>query len=113
MRVGFIGIGNMGWPMAACLLRAGFDLSVHRQPAPSAPPPSRARSAARRRPSTHWRARREAIITMLPTSAIVAEVLDAACCAGLRPGALVIEMTSGVPAITRDLARRRGGGRRA
>ena len=22
--VGFIGVGNMGWPMAACLVRAGF-----------------------------------------------------------------------------------------
>lgn len=27
--VGFIGVGNMGWPMAACLHRAGFALSVH------------------------------------------------------------------------------------
>ena len=26
--VGFVGIGNMGWPMAACLSRAGFDLRV-------------------------------------------------------------------------------------
>ena len=25
-RVGFVGIGNMGWPMAANLLKAGFEL---------------------------------------------------------------------------------------
>jgi len=27
-RVGFIGIGNMGWPMAANLVAAGFDVTV-------------------------------------------------------------------------------------
>jgi len=25
-RVGFVGIGNMGWPMAANLVRAGFGV---------------------------------------------------------------------------------------
>ena len=27
-KVGFIGIGNMGWPMAANLVKAGFDVTV-------------------------------------------------------------------------------------
>ena len=27
-RVGFAGVGNMGWPMAANLVRAGFDVTV-------------------------------------------------------------------------------------
>ena len=27
-RVCFIGLGNMGWPMAAQLLKAGFEVSV-------------------------------------------------------------------------------------
>jgi 3-hydroxyacyl-CoA dehydrogenase len=27
-RVGFIGIGNMGWPMAANLVKAGFEVAV-------------------------------------------------------------------------------------
>ena len=26
--VGFIGVGNMGWPMAACLVKAGFTVNV-------------------------------------------------------------------------------------
>ena len=26
--VAFIGIGNMGWPMAANLVKAGFDVTV-------------------------------------------------------------------------------------
>jgi 3-hydroxyisobutyrate dehydrogenase len=27
--VGFVGVGNMGWPMAACLVRAGFAVQVN------------------------------------------------------------------------------------
>ncbi len=27
--VGFIGVGNMGWPMAACLVKAGFTVNVN------------------------------------------------------------------------------------
>ena len=29
MRVGFIGLGGIGLPMARNILRAGFDLTVH------------------------------------------------------------------------------------
>ena len=28
IKVGFIGIGNMGWPMAMNLFEAGYDLTV-------------------------------------------------------------------------------------
>lgn len=28
-RVGFIGIGNMGWPMAANIAKAGHDVAVY------------------------------------------------------------------------------------
>ena len=28
MKVGFVGIGTMGWPMAANVLKAGHDLTV-------------------------------------------------------------------------------------
>jgi len=27
--VGFIGAGNMGWPMAACLVKAGFPVNIN------------------------------------------------------------------------------------
>lgn len=26
--VGFVGVGDMGWPMAACLVKAGFTVNV-------------------------------------------------------------------------------------
>ncbi len=104
MRVGVIGIGNMGWPMAASLLRAGFALSVHDSR------PERAASFAREvggaaAPLDALAAESEAIITILPTSAIVAEVMERLLPA-LRPGTLLVEMTSGVPAVTRELAHR-------
>ena len=31
-RVGFVGIDTMGWPMAADLVRAGFDVAHRRSP---------------------------------------------------------------------------------
>jgi 3-hydroxyisobutyrate dehydrogenase len=27
--IGFVGIGNMGWPMASCLAKAGFTVHVN------------------------------------------------------------------------------------
>ena len=29
LEIGFIGIGNMGWPMAANLAKAGYAVTVH------------------------------------------------------------------------------------
>ncbi|MBV9248484.1 MAG: NAD(P)-dependent oxidoreductase, partial [Acetobacteraceae bacterium] len=49
----------------------------------------------------------EAVITMLPTSAIVGHVLadgDDNILAGMKRGAVVIEMSSGVPSVTQALA---------
>ena len=94
----------MGWPMAASLLRAGFEVAVHDSR------PERAETFAREvggaaASLAALAARSEAIITILPTSAIVAEVMDRVLPA-LPPGTLLIEMTSGVPAVTRELAAR-------
>lgn len=102
-RVAFIGIGNMGWPMAANLVRAGFDVSV------SDVTPDRAAKFAGeiggRAGSDAADAAREAdaVVTILPTSKQVAEVV-AAMLPALTEDALVIEMSSGVPSVTRDLA---------
>ena len=102
-RVGFIGIGNMGWPMAANLLKAGFEVAV------ADAVPGRAASFAKevggRAASDAADAARgaDAVVTILPTSkhvaAVVAEFQGA-----LTKGAVVIEMSSGVPGVTRALA---------
>jgi len=105
--VGFIGVGNMGWPMAACLLKAGFTVHVNdsrreaannfvQQVGGSAPDTLRQLAASS-----------DIVVTMLPTSAIVEHVLGAGddnVLAGLKPGTIVIEMSSGVPSVTQRLA---------
>ncbi len=102
-RIGFIGIGNMGWPMAANLHKAGFEVVV------ADVAPGRAAQFAR---DIGGRAATgaadaangaEAVITILPTSAEVAAVVGAMK-PMLAPGALVIEMSSGAPGVTRTLA---------
>ena len=102
-RVGFIGIGNMGWPMAANLVKAGFDVSV------CDAVPGRAakfgkeiggRVAASVAEAVQGA---EAICIILPTSKQVADVA-AQMTDALAPGALVIDMTSGQPGKTREIA---------
>lgn len=101
-RVGFIGIGAMGRPMAARVAGAGFSLLVlDADPvrAASVGVPVAADGAA-------LAAASDLIVTMLPTSAIVEAALEAGVLAGLRPGSVVVEMSSGAPAATQALAAR-------
>ncbi len=67
MRIGFIGLGNMGAPMALNLLKAGYDLAGY-DPVAQASDIPRAATAAD--------AARDAgvVITMLPNGAILREV---------------------------------------
>ncbi len=105
--VGFIGIGNMGWPMAARLVAAGFPVQV------ADTRPERAEGFVEQvggRAADSLRdlaAASELIVTMLPTSAAVSAVLDEIL-THLRPGAILLDMTSGEPAATRLLAARVG-----
>lgn len=102
-RVGFVGIGNMGWPMAANLVKAGFDVAV------CDAVPDRIRrfqedvGGAACADAAAAAAGADAVVTILPTSKHVTEVV-AAMKRHLSPGALVIEMSSGIPGVTRTLA---------
>jgi len=101
-QVGFVGIGTMGWPMAARLVRAGFDV-VAADAAAGRAEAFAAQAGGRAAGSAAGAAGFDALVTMLPTSTDVADVLRQAA-AALRPGTLVIEMSSGVPAVTQALA---------
>ena len=107
-RICFIGIGAMGAPMAACLLRAGFDVCVY-DLSPvrmhefvvnfggfSAESPVQGCQHA------------DVVIMILPNSAVVQEILFGphGIAPVLKPGSVVIDMTSGVPAITIELNQR-------
>ena len=102
-RVGFVGLGAMGWPMAARLAGAGYAVAV----ADAAPGRAEAFSSGIGGiacASAADAARGAAfLVTMLPTSRQVEAVLEEARSA-LPSGALVVEMTSGQPAATRRMA---------
>lgn len=103
--VGFVGIGNMGWPMAARLVGAGFTVRAAdgRRAQVDAFVQQVGGLAADSLPALASAS--DLIVTMLPTSAAVGAVLDEIL-PHLRPGALVLDMTSGEPAATRRLAAR-------
>ncbi len=105
MKIGFIGLGIMGRPMALNLKNAGHELIV----------PERAsltgeiRSAAEVVPTPQAvAAKSEVLIVMVPDTPDVETVLfgtDGAA-AGLKKGSLVIDMSSISPIDTKDFARR-------
>ncbi len=103
--IGFVGIGNMGWPMAHRLHDAGYALLVsdHRR----AVAENFAQQVGGVAPDTldKLAAGSDVIVTMLPTSAAVGSALDGLLVA-LRPGTVVVDMTSGAPGATRALAER-------
>lgn len=110
-RIGFVGIGNMGWPMAARLVTGGYKVQVH---------DSRAERTGRfiaecggsaASSLGELAATSDIIVTILPTSDQVEAVLfgagDALASAShLRPGTIVIDMTSGQPVRTIEFGRR-------
>jgi 3-hydroxyisobutyrate dehydrogenase len=106
-RIGFVGIGNMGWPMAANLARAGFPLTVY-DADPARAPRFAAAFPARASASLVELARAaDLLVTMLPTGAIVRQVLleseGGALAADLAAGAVVVDMSSSEPVGTQQL----------
>ena len=105
-RVGFIGLGNMGYPMAGHLAKAGFERAVADAAAGVADSFIAEHGGAVAASLKALGNCVDAVITMLPTSAIVREVIagDGDCVAdGLAQGALVIDMSTSNPLDTRSL----------
>jgi 2-hydroxy-3-oxopropionate reductase len=102
--IGFIGLGIMGRPMAANLMRAGYPLVVHNRS--RGPVDELARDGAHPATSAGEVARRSDVtITMLPDSPQVLEVMDEVL-SDASPGQLVIDMSTIAPTVTRGLAQR-------
>lgn len=105
--VGFIGVGNMGWPMAACLVKAGFPVLINDQRREVANNFVQQHGGTAPDTLKQLAAGSDVVVTMLPTSVIVEHVLgggDDNVFAGMKPGTIVIEMSSGVPSVTQRLA---------
>ena len=105
-KVGFIGLGVMGRPMAAHLRAASHELYVHDHK--PAPPTLLAQGAVDCGSGKAVAERADIIITMLPDTPHVAEVLFGAAgvAEGLSPGKIVVDMSSISPIETREFAQR-------
>lgn len=94
-RIGFIGLGVMGKPMARKLRAAGLDLVVHsRSPGPV--DELVAEGSERASDPSELAANADVVITMLPDTPDVDLVLfgERGVSGGIRPGSLVIDMST-------------------
>ncbi len=106
MRVGFIGIGVMGWPMASNIVKGGHDVVVH-----DLDPEARQRFArevgGEAAVSVADLASADVVVTMLPTSRHVRQALaedeGGAFLRAIKPGLVVIDMSSSAPGDTKAL----------
>jgi len=102
-RIAFAGIGNMGWPMAANLVKAGFDVTVcDVVPGRAASFATETGAKAAATPA-EAAAGADCVVMIVPTSKQVGEAVEAML-PSLKPGMLVIDMTSGQPGRTREIA---------
>jgi len=105
-RLGFVGLGNMGAPMARHLAAAGYQLVVA-----DASPAALERFGSpvrceRARSLTELGRTCRLVIAMLPNGAAVRQVLLGAdgIASSLAPGSVVLDMSSSEPVGTRELA---------
>jgi 3-hydroxyisobutyrate dehydrogenase len=104
--VGFVGVGNMGRRMAANLAKAGFPLVV-RDSDPGAQERFVAGHGAAPATAPESFAGAGVVVTMLPDGAAVREAVlgwEGGIAAALKPGAVVLDMSSSDPVGTRTLA---------
>lgn len=107
-RIGFVGIGNMGWPMAANLVRAGFELTVYDAR------PERGREFAARHECAvadslaGLAAHVSCVVTMLPDHHVVRRAVlgaggEKGLAAALARDSVVVDMGTSDPDATRSL----------
>lgn len=104
-RLGFVGLGIMGAPMARRLLAAGFPLTVHSR-SPQPVDELVAGGADRARSPAEVGGLSDVVITMLPDTPDVEQVVlgEGGVASGAPAGALVIDMSTIDPGATRAIA---------
>ena len=106
MKVGFIGLGIMGRPMAGHLLAGGHELSVFARR--GAPEELTEKGARALKSAQEVAEKSDVIITMVPDTIDVEKVLfgEAGVAAGLSEGKIVVDMSSISPLETKRFATR-------
>ena len=108
MRVGYVGIGNMGGPMAANLARAGNVVVIGDLNQPAVDAFTTEHETAR--PANGLAAvgqEAEAVFTCLPNGVIVAEAVlgEGGIAEGMAEGSVLVDMSSSAPMGTIDLGK--------
>lgn len=105
-RVGFIGLGIMGRPMALNLVQAGIALSVHARREESMAPLADAGAAVCATPA-ELAACSDVVITMVSDTPDVDQVIlgNDGVIEGIAPGSVVVDMSTISPSQTRIIAR--------
>jgi 2-hydroxy-3-oxopropionate reductase len=104
-KIGFIGLGIMGKPMAMNLLKAGYELTVY----DIRPEPVKevvAAGAKESKSSKDVAAQSEVVITMLPNSPDVKKAVlgENGVLAGAKAGMILIDMSSIAPLVSKEVA---------
>jgi len=107
-RIGFVGIGNMGRPMAARLAAAGYELHMLDRDLEAARAFAERHGGKVASSLVALAKTCPAVITMLPDAETVREVVlgGGGLADGLAAGSLVIDMSSSDPTATRELGLR-------
>lgn len=103
-RIGFVGLGIMGKPMAHNLLKAGFGLKVHSR---SEPPVEELVAAGAERAGSPQECAQsvDAVVTMLPDSPDSERVIlrDQGVLTGIDTGGLIVDMSSIAPSVAQEI----------
>ena len=104
-RVGFIGLGIMGGPMARNLMEAGYELTVHNRSPEKAEELGEGGATVAASPK-EVAEQSDITITMLPDSPQVREVVagEEGVLEGIREGSLIVDMSTISPVVTEELA---------
>lgn len=106
LRVGWIGIGNMGWPMARNARRAGLDVTVYDVNQDALGRFAEEFDSGRAASLHELAARSDVVVTIVPDGKVVRQIClgDGDSLAGALPeGAIVVDMSSSAPMGTRAL----------
>lgn len=104
MKIGFIGLGIMGKPMAKNILKAGYDLTVNNRSQPAVA--ELVAAGAKHAENLEIGATCDMVFTMLPNSPQVRSVVlgEGGLAQAMRPGSVLIDSSSINPLASKEIA---------
>ena len=106
-KIGFVGLGIMGKPMARNLMKAGYELVVHNRSREVVEELAGEGAGAAESPEEVAEAC-GTVITMLPDSPQVEEIVagENGILEGIKAGSLLVDMSTISPVVAKELAER-------